>query len=181
MHFPDALELIGFSLAVMEIFFPRRAVTLEHWIDSLPEKAPRLFYGGVLSATNTFAARVLGAVFPELQDNSQRASARGPFPSILLHFVNLVAVLFFAAIMGAVFAGLAFLMAQVSDSIPIPVGLIVVVLIAVVVSLLGIVVSLVTAVAVGVVKVVVGSLNAVTKGRALGAIGLIIAAIGLLT
>jgi len=174
------LEILGFSLTVLEIFFPRKALLLEDFIDSLPKRAPHIFYGKFLSQTNIISNKILSEVSPELSAYGNIAML-SPFQSLLFHLKNLFFTIVIFGVIGAVFGGLAAIFIELTGFYAVPTGLIAVYGIALIVSTFGVLVTILSLLSVLIVKFSIGLLNFITNGRAIGALGLIIAGWGLVS
>jgi hypothetical protein len=175
-----ALEIAGFVLTVLEIFFPRRAVVFEAWLDSLPERAPRLFYGRLMYGTNVRMGNLLAKV-SEPEGLAPVDAGWTPAASLSWHLRNLLRTTLWMVAIGAICAGVSFLSLQFTDWYFLPTGVIVAFVVALFTSTIGLLVTVLSLVAVIVTQSVVHLLNTFTNGRALGAIGLVIAASGILS
>jgi len=178
------LEIVGLALAILEIFFPRKGEVLESWIDSLPDKAPKLFSYRILFPIKRFTQNTIDKVFDNPKSEKISRDDTSILSSIIFHLSNLIALIF----IGAIVYGFYYLMVDVWE-IEFPfedgrfppmvyfVGAVLALIL--ILSLFGLLISLTVGFFALILKIVISSLNLLTKGRAIGAIGLIIAIIGL--
>ncbi len=173
------LEIVGLSLTVIEIFFPRKAEGLEKWLDDLPEKAPKLFYGNLMFGFNKLTGKYMKQQMSfDPKEEGMEADLQTPLGSFLFNLLGIV----FLALTGGLLLGLAYLIFGESlfEDSPMmyPLGLIA---LGIILLSIGLIISVVAFIVVSSIKLIIGILNGMTNGRAIGATGLIIAIVGLIS
>ena len=166
------LEVIGLSLTVVEIYFPKKSVKLEEWIDTLTMTAPSFLKESISEPISKKLYNMAYRIFTNNPDDTDNIDE--PPPSML----ELIVVLIGLLVGLGIFALFLYFLDKPSSGLPyIFFGLYIIGTLLIIITIF---LKLFIALLALSIKITVHSLNFITRGRAVGAIGLIIAIIGLL-